>query len=341
MANQLTVIENKLTTPEVRKEIALRLNLDPNDEAAQNKAKKYAMSVLAEIAKTQGDPKKDLTVCSPDSIVQTMIDAAQFQLSIDGRQHAHIVKYGQNATLQIGYRGYLAKVKEIYPDADFTIRPIYEGEKVKIIDDGGSQTYTVSGDVDPFDVDESKLKGVLVAVSYTDNGRLIRKVNAVPKSRIDRAKRAAKQDFIWKSDYIEKAKAAAIKASFKVMFASIQGLQDVANYDNQKNYDPNQEASSSRSSIIENINQSVGVEPGPDPEPEEDFEPEIIDAEIIEQVNIDNLVMAGDKASNQGLDSYKAWAATLTEKEKEPLREHHAEWVRKAKEVDSEESIDW
>jgi recombinational DNA repair protein RecT len=216
---------------------------------------------LAEIEKTAGDPKKDLTICNPQSVAQCMIDAASFKMKIDGRQHAHLVKYGNNCTLQIGYRGYLAKIKEHYPDADFVVTPIYEGDQLEITDNNGDQDYKLVKK-NAFADGDNGFKGILFVVTYTDNGRLIRRVNTVPKSRIDRARKAAKQDFVWSSDYIEKAKAAAIKASCKIHFASLSGLSDVMSYDNERNYDPEKERRETQmeeqsSSIINNLNSEI------------------------------------------------------------------------------------
>lgn len=262
MANNLTIIADTIRAPETMGKLMLALGHENGkDPAAINDAKRYASSVLAEVERTAGDSKKDLTTCTPNSIVQAMIDAAKFRLMIDGRQHAHLVKYGAAAVFQPGYRAYLFKVKEAYPDADITVRPIYNGETVRIIDEGGDQTYSIQSEIDPFDVKDADFKGVLVSVVYTDNGRLIRKAQAVTKARIDRAKSAAKQDYIWKSDYVEKAKAAAIKAAFKIMFASIQGLQEMIRYDNEKHYDIEKPIEDTRpGSIVDNLNKSLAPE---------------------------------------------------------------------------------
>lgn len=256
MANNLQVISDTLRSPQTLRRVALAIG---ETDEAQTQSKRYAASVLAELEKMALDPKKSQILnCSAQSIAQTMIDAAKFRLMIDGRQHAHIVQYGANATLQLGYRAYLYKVKEAYPDADITVRPIYDGEKVSIKDENGNQTYVVESEIDPFDVQESDLKGVMVAVTYTDGGRMVSKAMPILKSRIDRAQRAAKQDFIWKSDYIEKAKAAAIKSAFKIMFVQIQAVQEMIDFDNKTHFDVDSPKIEDKGgSIIDNLNQSL------------------------------------------------------------------------------------
>lgn len=236
MSNNLAIIESEMKTKNSMSQLTLAMGFGTEDTKGREKAMRCISSVLLEIKKSMSDPKKDLTSCSPQSIVQATIDAARFDLMIDGRQHAHLVKYGTSATLQVGFRGYLAKLKEHYPDADFVVEAVYEGDDLKIWGSDGEQHYSLEKK-SVFNDGEKSFRGILFAVTYTDNGRLIRKVNDVSKARVDRARKAAKQDFIWSSDYIEKAKAAAIKVSCKVMFAAIQGLQDMIRYDNESHFD--------------------------------------------------------------------------------------------------------
>lgn len=323
MSNALTVIEQKLTSDATRNKLLAIMGVSSDNERGQQDVYRYASSVLAEVRKSASDPKKDLSICDPDSIVQSMIDAANFGLMIDGRQHAHLVKYGNKASFQIGYRGYLSKIKEHYPDADFTVELIFEGDEVKIWSEDSMQRFTIKK-ADPFSQTIAKFKGVLFAVSYTDTGKPIQKVTAVTKERIDRAQRAAKQDFIWKSDYFEKAKAAAIKNACKYMFASIQGLQEMIRYDNENNYDMEKKAEPTRSSIIDNINRTVVPEPEPDPE--------IIEGEIVE--DHDAIIHEAEEAARQGVEAYTTWLSALSEEEKAPIREHHKRLTQIAKQAD-------
>lgn len=242
MSNNLEYIHNAMQDKRVKSRLAMALGLDPKKDNAE--VTKYCASVLAEIEKSTHDSKnthdlkKDLTGCAPDSIVQCMIDAARFGLMIDGRQHAHIIKYGCLAQMQIGYRGYMYLIKKKYPDADFTVAPIYDGDDLVIKEENGAQLYTLERK-NPMQDSEELLQGVLVAVSYTDpsSGRLIQKVTPVPRSRIDRARSTARHDGIWQKDFIEKAKAAAIKNACKHMFATVTALQDAIAYDNEMNSD--------------------------------------------------------------------------------------------------------
>ena len=238
----------------------MALGYNADDEAGKKEAFKYAASVLAEVEKTAGDDKKDLTVCVPHSIAQTMIDAARFRVMIDARQHAHIVKYGKNATLQIGYRGYIAKLKEHYPDADFTVEPIFEGDKFSVSDDNGYQSYKMEK-ASPFGDNPEKMVGVFCCISYTNGDRKIQKITTMSKNEIGKVRKAAKQDFIWAQWFLEKAKVAVIKRACKVHFAAITGLQELIRYDNEHNFQiekPEQEVKPG--GIIDNLNKTILAE---------------------------------------------------------------------------------
>jgi len=257
MSNQLQVIEGTLKGKAVIGRLTMALGYNAGDEAGKQEAFKYAASVLAEIEKSAGDKNKDLTVCRPDTIAQTMIDAARFRMMIDGRQHAHIVKYGNSATLQIGYRGYLAKIKEHYPDADFTVEPIWQGDVLKINDDNGYQTYTLDK-AENFNDDLSKLQGILAVISYSMGDRKIQKVTTMSAKEIEKVKSAAKTKFVWDAWYIEKAKAAAIKRAAKIHFAAIQGMQEIIQYDNARHFNIERPVTEAKSGgIIENLNRSL------------------------------------------------------------------------------------
>jgi recombinational DNA repair protein RecT len=269
MSNQLQVIETKINSADVTNQLIVALGLKESDENARNEAFRYASSVMSEIAKTAGDDKKDLTVCTPDSIVRCMIDAASFKLPIDGKQLAHIVKYGKTATLQIGYRGYIAKISEHFKDADFTATPVFDGDKLTVTENGNIQDYTLERK-NPFADDWKDLQGVIVSLGYSKGGERFKKITTVSKADLTKIRASAKQDYIWAKWPIEKAKAAAIKRACKIQFADVMGLQEVIRYDNEVHFDQEEQpAAPVRKSIVDNINASIAPEEQPTIEHEE------------------------------------------------------------------------
>lgn len=74
----------------------------------------------------------ELFECSPGSIVQSVLQSAQLGLEIGGPlQHAHLVKFGGDAQLIVGYKGmiYLAKRSGAINKA--VVRAVYEGESFR------------------------------------------------------------------------------------------------------------------------------------------------------------------------------------------------------------------
>ena len=230
-------ISTALKSASATNRIATALGIDPTDEKAKAAVVPYASSVLIEIERNFGDSKKDMTGCVPDSIVRCVVDAARFKIMIDGRQHAHLVKYGQNATLQIGYRGFVHKIQEHLPDADFHYKAIFEGDTFTVNTKDGYDEYS-HVIADPLEDDIKKLKGVYVAISYNKGDKHYQAVTVMSKNMINKIKSKAKQTFIWDEWYIEKAIVACIKRASKIHFAGIKELAEMVNFDNKTNFTP-------------------------------------------------------------------------------------------------------
>lgn len=307
--NQLVNLENKIASQEVVGQLAAVLGTD-------EKARNFAGSVLAEIKRSQGDEKKDLTRCSPDSIVQAMIDAANFGLSIDGRKHAHLVKYGNAVQMQIGYAGYAFKLAEAFPDADVTTNVVYEGDQLEIDEKDGIQTYTFKRK-NSFENDDSKIIGAFAAISYTNRGGVkVQKVTTLPRGEINKIRAKAKQDYVWKDWFTEKAKIAVFRRACKMPFQGILGLQKLLEYDN-RNFDLMEKKlpRSQPENIIDHINQVIEqeavVETLPpiieqNPEPEEAAKEEIKSFKVMTRGKVNNYATLEEweKAVENVLKSY-------------------------------------
>ena len=203
-------------------------------------ASKYINSVLLEINKSKSDPKKDLSNCSPISILQAVKQAVDLGLEIDSRQHCHLVKYGNSVQLQVGYRGFIYAIKRTYTDANIVVNLVKEGDTFTIKKGGDIEEYT-HAIKDPF-AGQDKIIGGYCYISFTLGNRKIAKIEAVSKEEINKIKGSAKQDFIWKAWFEEKAKVAIIRRGCKVIFAGLNNelLDNLINKDNQ-DYDLNQE----------------------------------------------------------------------------------------------------
>jgi phage RecT family recombinase len=225
---------------------------DVNDTRAVAEAKRYASSVLTTI---DSDPK--LQDLEPKSIVLSMIDAAKFKLEIDGRKLAYIVPYGGKATMQISYKGFAAKLKEHYPDMDYTVGMVYEKDVFNLKDNDGYQEYQHIAN-NPFMQQAEGLKGCFVCLKWTENGQKRQKVIIVPKADLDKMKAKSKGGN-WGDWYSQMAIKSAFKRACKLHFASISTLSDMSNYDNETNVSAKSDAvfDSEKPSIIDNLNKEI------------------------------------------------------------------------------------
>jgi len=238
-SNNLQIIGDTLRSPQTLNRMALALSLDVTNDSHKKIIHEYASSVLMEIEKTAGDNKKDLTACLPSSIVECMIDSAKFKIKIDGRQHAHLVKFGQKVTLQIGYRGFIAKIKEAMPTSDINAFPVFEGDELIVSSENGFDTYSHKRG-NPF-ASEKDLTGVVGVIYYKKEGREFQRVVAMSKEEVNKIRGVAKQTFIWDKWFIEKAKVAVIKRMCKMTFAEISAIQEIIDYDNKAHFDLSEE----------------------------------------------------------------------------------------------------
>lgn len=226
--------------------------LDKLPQFINGDANKYIKSVLLEITKSKSDPKKDLSVCSPLSILTAVKQAIDLGLEIDSRQHCHLVKRNINkgtkdkpnwvaeCCFQVGYRGFIYAIKRAYPDANIVVNLVKESDIFTIKKDGDIEEYTHTIKA-PF-AGQDKIVGGYCYISFNINGRKIAKIETVSKDELLKIKKVAKTTDIWDAWFEEKAKVAIIRRSCKVIFAGLNNvlLDKLINRDNQ-DYDLNQE----------------------------------------------------------------------------------------------------
>lgn len=240
----LQLIENGLNNSEL-----LKIQLGSNHN-------KYVISVLNEIKKTANDDKKSLVNCTPDSIISAIKQACDLQLEIDARQHCHLVKYGNNATLQVGYRGFIYAIKRAYPDANIDCKLVYKGDVFTIRSEGDATTFSLEVK-DAFSRSQADVIGGYCHISYTVGNRLVSFCETMSLADINKIKGKAKQDFIWKEWFEEKAKVAIIRRACKIHFSGIQQIEQITEFDNQ-DYDLEKVVEPE----IETIDSEQGIEIG-------------------------------------------------------------------------------
>lgn len=202
-----------------------------------NSKDKYIANILNEIQKTAGDQKKDLSQCTVNSIVSAIKQAHDLGLEVDARQHCHLVRYFNKdkqqleANLQVGYRGFIYAIKRAYPDANIDCRLVYEGDKFMLKKEGDVTTYSLEVE-NPF-AKRDKIIGGFCYISYSLGEKQLSFCEVMNIDEINKIAKCAKQDFIWKAWFEEKAKVALIRRACKIHFSSIQQLADLEQHDNK------------------------------------------------------------------------------------------------------------
>ncbi len=236
----------------------LRMAIGKN--ADMEEAKEYAAGVLNEIRRSEGNEYGDLTVCSPDSIVHAMLDAAKFKVKIDGRKLAHLeVRYNKNrkcseASLMIDTNGFVFKIAEQYPDVVFSDVTIFEGDEFEIVEKDGLSEWIYKSK-NPFQ-SLDKLIGIAVKISYTENGTRIQTVEPISKAEL-LVMQSKGKGTAWKEFPLERMRTAAIKRACKWHFRKITGLVDIIDYDNQRTIDMQKPAQPEKPNIIDNLNAAL------------------------------------------------------------------------------------
>lgn len=355
--NNLAVIEHQLQSESVKNQLMLALDLNPDDESSIREASKYIESVKMQIMRTKGTGGyTDLTSADPQSIVSAFIDAANFKLQIDGRNLCYLEKRAGRVSLQINANGFVAKIKEQYPDARFIITPHFQGDPKPRVstDEKGNKTCKIDSE-NPFGKIE-ELEGIFVQISYTDHGG--EKISDVqPVSIGDLRVMASKsKSNAWKDFPLERMKTAALKRACKWHFRQNATLQAVIDYDNKQNFDVEQPASRVRPTIVDNINAATSDKPEKQEPPIDDSpvesEPSEMPAENVTDVEFEEipfdqnpaepsddvvlLIDSGDEESAKGVAAYTAWIATLSDADKDLVRDRHKSWTAAARAADAE-----
>lgn len=236
------------------KRIGSALKLDWRIDDQKQEILRWIMTVLAEIEKTLGDNKKDLTDCVPESYVQAMIDAATIGIPIDGRRLADLVPRGGVLQYQINTAGFVYLVGLHYQEANFKAGIVFDGDEFRTWTEDGYDHYEHKVN-NPFEDDPNKMLGIYVSLSYRKGDIQHQKVERLSKSEIAKIKGKAKQNYIWNEWFFERAQTAAIKRIAKRQFQTIMGLQTAIEYDNKRNFDMSKALPPpSAGTIIDNLN---------------------------------------------------------------------------------------
>jgi phage RecT family recombinase len=196
----------------------------------QTQAEKYLNTALQYILKN-----RKIQLCNPQSVKNCVYDAVNMKLYLDSRQHAYIIPYNNEATLQVGWRGYVAKLKEANQTIDVRVGVIWPEDTFSISESTYIDTYELKRGK-PFRSDYHNVSGTFCLLSYTIGNQKYAKITLMDREEINKVKGCAKTKNVWESWEGEQICKTVIKRAAKVNFAS--AIADLDAKDNQQ-YDLN------------------------------------------------------------------------------------------------------
>ena len=161
----------------------------------------------------------DLENCTEESIINCLVGAAMLDLSPDKNVgQAYIYKYGNVATLQIGYKGWLTLLYR----SGYEIRtfPVFECDHFDVNFNGWEMDYKLTPnfnerDIGNFEWEFENLKGIVVASKDLSTGEIKR--DFIPQKVIEKMRKSSpnqkgdKPTNIWQSWYLDMCAKSAIK----------------------------------------------------------------------------------------------------------------------------------
>jgi recombination protein RecT len=174
-------------------------------------------SVIATVASSPA-----LQRCTPESIALAAYDAATIGLPVNKLGLAWLVPYGNEAKLQIGYRGYIQLVIESGFVLDVSAECVYEHDRFK---------YTLGSH--PNIEHEPPIKGqrgnliAAYAIARLTNGLLKHLVMSKEQIEHIKSKSRSSSNGPWVTDYDEMAKKTVIKRLCKLLPYNLPGLQKI------------------------------------------------------------------------------------------------------------------
>lgn len=245
--------------------------------ADEQKIRKFSTSVLIQVMSNE-----DLQRCSNESILTACIDAINLGLAVDNRNLAYLVPYKGNAKLQIGYKGYVYKIREKYQDADFKVGLVYEGDQfgdIQTIDGIDSYKHLIAN---PFENDMKKLQGAYCYITYTSGTDKKGRLTILTKEEIKQLKEVSKSEKFWgkwERAMIEKS---VTRKACKLNFTGL--IDNLDEFDNSNFVLDDDSAKPIKknniSKLSDKMKEAIDVTPKKEPEPEVEDEPEPVKVRI-------------------------------------------------------------
>lgn len=207
---------------------------------------KHEFQKVVQDVSTAYHKDKLLQKCDKKQILLNVIDCLNLGLTIDKREHAYLVprpkfKYidgkktdiiiGYTSTLQIGWRGYIYKITQQYPDFNIDKICFVRKEDEFKVENYNESTQITHLPSDPFDNSINNVRGIYCILSFTKEKRLCKAVEFMSLGELNKIKSKATMGAIWRDWFEEQSKKTVLRRACKRIFPSITKKLD--DFDNQ------------------------------------------------------------------------------------------------------------
>lgn len=200
----------------------------------QKQLESKLISFAYETKKSLEASGQSITNLDAQSIKEAFKASLDTGIPVDRRQLAYVIKYGNAIQYQIGYKGFIHRIKEIQPTASIKAELVFKDDILTIEKVDGQVKYTHKV-ADPF-ARMDKIAGVYAYIQYVDNGKTYSFIETMGLDEINKIKGKAKTKMVWNEWFGEMAKKAVIRRLCKTLFIGNPKIEPLIDVDN-KNFE--------------------------------------------------------------------------------------------------------
>jgi len=206
----LAVITQELKGNVVMAKISASLGKPATDPGVM----KFIHGAIMEIEARIGS-KSDITLCTKQSIIDSLIKAATVKLPVDSRQLAYLVPFGKTCTFMPSYKGYIYKVKEADTTMETTVGIVYKGDVFTCQETDNTATYEHKP-LNPFEDNPKNIVGAYCYMKSSTGSWIYRMSNA----ELLKVKAQSKMvtGLIWNTWELEQFKKSIVRRAYKTKF---------------------------------------------------------------------------------------------------------------------------
>lgn len=233
--------------------------------ANESIAREFLGNIVTAVRNAPDDVRKKLEACTPESFLAAARQAIDLDLKIDHNNHGYLVPYGNRVAFQVGWRGYLYRLKKHNPTLEIQVGIVMPGDKFTISSEDGLAKY-VHEKSNPFNSDFKNAIGAYCYMAYEVDGKPYSIIEPLGIQEVMQMKNAAKTKTVWDAWFGEMMKKSAIRRAAKIGFSGVVGKLD--EYDNQNFNDLDQPVNDDATSKTESVKNQLRARNGKKPETE-------------------------------------------------------------------------